>query len=61
MKKLIGYPVTWILYYLGDILSRTPNFNYTVYNKLMIWSSNVQNWCKLSSPWKKVMKGGIGV
>jgi len=52
MRKLIGYPTTWILFYLGDAISRIPNFNYNAYNKLMIWSSEVQDWSGLNSPWK---------
>jgi len=58
MKKLIGYPLAWALYYLGDLISRIPNFNYTVYKNLMIWSSDVQEWSGLKSPWKKVSEGG---
>lgn len=62
MKKAIGYTVAWVLYYLGDLVSRFPNFNYTVYSKLMISSGDVQDWAKLNSPWKKVNRnGGIGV
>jgi len=54
MRKTIGYPITWILYYLGDAISRIPNFYYPIYNNLMIWSSKTQKWSRLKSPWIKV-------
>lgn len=61
MKKLIGYSIAWLLYYLGDFVSRVPNFNYTIYSKLMCWSSDIQNWSGVKSPWKKVSNGGTEV
>ncbi len=51
-KKLVGFPIVWLLYYSGYLISRIPNFYYPVYNKLMIWSSEIQDWAKLTSPWK---------
>ena len=60
-KKIIAYPITWTLFWLGDGISYLMNTNYTywlypLYNKLMIWSGDIQDWGKLDNPWKKVEK-----
>jgi len=52
MKLLVIY----ILYYAGDLISRTSmvwfnGFGYGVYSKLMLWSSNLDTENKL---WKSV-------
>lgn len=52
MKKAIGFTFAWLFYYAGDLVSRFPNFNYLLYNKLMTWSNNIQDWAKVKSPWK---------
>lgn len=52
MKKLIAHPVTWLLYYLGD-LSYSLELPYSMYNKIMIWSLRVQEWGNLEEPWIK--------
>lgn len=51
MKKLIAHPLTWSLYYLGDISFKI-GIDYFIYNHLMVWSLYVQQWGGLSSPWK---------
>lgn len=58
MRKIIAYPLVWILFWIGDWISRTILFEkygnlYTIYNNCMIWSSNIQDWGKLKNPWKK--------
>lgn len=58
MKKIIGYPTAWILFWLGDFVSRIPNFNYSIYNALMIWSNNVQEWSVANGPWEYITNGG---
>lgn len=56
MRKAIGWLVSWTLYWLGDIVSRPMNFDcmfwlYPVYNRLMLWSSQVQDWAGNKAPW----------
>lgn len=58
MKKLIAYPLTWGLFYLGVFISNVRlldkgNF-YNLYSWCMIKSSEIQDWGKLNSPWKDV-------
>ena len=60
MRKIIGYTLTWILYGLGDLISRPMNrfdcmsWLYPAYNWLMLRSYDVQHWAGNNSPWKKV-------
>lgn len=54
MKKLIAFPLSWILFALGDFvwrvlcqcddLDRWVGIWYPPYNYLMIWSGNIQKW-----------------
>lgn len=59
MRKSIGCVVSWTLYWLGDAVSRPMNWFewawwlYPVYNKLMLWSSSVQDWNGGCGPWEK--------
>jgi hypothetical protein len=58
MKKLIGYILSWVLYCLGDLVSRPMNWFewawwlYPVYNRLMICSYDVQEWGGNFGPWR---------
>lgn len=62
MKKIIAYPITWGLYYIGDFTSKIiSKFDYpewiceigwNIYNSAMINSLLVQDWAKLSKPWE---------
>jgi hypothetical protein len=57
MRKFIGSIVSYILYWLGDLVSRPmQSFDwiwlYPIYNRLMISSILVQDWAKNSSPWR---------
>ncbi len=60
MRKIIGYILSWTLYWLGDIVSKPMNWFewawwlYPVYNRLMGWSLRVQDWAGNQGPWKKV-------
>lgn len=49
MKKLIAYPATWILYYLGSFIWN--EFKSMHYSKFHVWSYKVQEWGKLNKPW----------
>lgn len=49
MKKLIAYPIAWLLYYLGDFIWKA--FRSFLYSKFMVWSYKVQDWGKLTKPW----------
>ena len=60
MRKIIGYILTWVLYGLGDLVSKPMNWFdcmswlYPAYNWLMLRSYDVQQWAGNSGPWKKV-------
>lgn len=56
MRKNIGYVVSWSLYWSGDLVSRAMHFDsmwwlYPMYNRLMQWSSQVQDWADNDTPW----------
>jgi hypothetical protein len=58
MRKFIGYTVSWTLYWLGDLTSKPMNYLdwywlYPVYNCLMCWSADVQDWAGNTTPWHK--------
>ena len=52
------YLLSWLLFLIGDLLSKPMNtfeccdWLYHPYNKLMIWSSDIQG--KGAGPWKDV-------
>jgi membrane protein DedA with SNARE-associated domain len=57
MKKLIAIIGTYTCFYLGDLIGRPMyrkgfSFLYDVYQRLMKWSLNIQDWGGLSHPWK---------
>lgn len=56
MKKIIVHA----LYHAGDLVSRSFLFRfgwgYTIYNKLMTKSSDLQDKWKLNGPWEDVIK-----
>ena len=59
MKKIIGYILSWTLYWLGDLASKPMHYFdwgwiYPVYNRLMIWSTDVQDWSGADGPWGEV-------
>jgi hypothetical protein len=57
MKTIIGFIVAWILYWIGDTLSRVMTlsdelfFLYDSYNWCMTKSYNIQQWAGAKSPW----------
>lgn len=57
MKKLVGYILSWALYWLGDFISK-PMYSfdwawlYPAYNHLMFWSYDVQEWGGNHGPWR---------
>lgn len=65
MKKIIGWLLSWTLYYMGDAVSKVLNTNvvgnserlasivYPVYNWLMHRSDAIQNWGG-AGPWENV-------
>lgn len=58
MRKAIGWVLSWILYWLGDLVSKPMEWFdfwwlYPVYNRLMTWSLQVQDWCGNTGPWKE--------
>ena len=61
MRKNIGYVVSWTLYWVGDLVGRIMHFDamwwlYPVYNRLMSWSLQVQDWAGNDTPWHKISK-----
>lgn len=57
MKKIVAWPLTWILFWMGDLISRPMNYLdwawlYPAYNRLMIWSVDVQDWAGVNGPWR---------
>lgn len=58
MRRTIGYIVSWILFWIGDLVSKPMDrfdwaWLYPVYNRLMISSLLVQDWAKNITPWGK--------
>ena len=59
MKKLVGWLLSWLFFWLGDLVSRPMNWLecmwwlYPVYNRLMVWSYDVQKWGGDCGPWRK--------
>lgn len=58
MKKIIGFAPTWLLYYIGHLISLPMlkfdiGFLYTIYNNCMTTSEDIQKWSGLKSPWVK--------
>lgn len=58
MKKLIGYPTTWLLYYLGHYMCQLDNmlygklnFIYRAYQWCHTTSCDIQDWASLDKPW----------
>ena len=56
MKKLVAQAASEVLYYLGHWISfpmhwRYGHWIYPIYNKLMFWSSDIQEWGDTAGPW----------
>ena len=56
MKKIVAWPVTWLFFWIGDLISWVMNrFDWAwlnpAYQRLMVWSLDVQEWAGLTSPW----------
>ena len=55
--SIICYLLSWILFLVGDLVSKVMHLTedlghlYPLYNKLMIWSVNVQDFAGNKSPW----------
>lgn len=59
MKKVVGYILSWILYWLGDLIGRLMLWfdwwwMYPTYNRIMLWSGKVQDWAENIKPWSKI-------
>lgn len=58
MKRIVGYLASWALFWLGDITAKLMNHDplawlYPVYNRIMGWSVDVQDWSGVDGPWKE--------
>lgn len=56
MKKIFARIISELLYYLGDWISYPMHYLdwswlYPIYNKLMSWSCEVQDWAGNDKPW----------
>ena len=56
IKKSFAYIISWILFWMGDLISypmclKYMSWLYPVYNCLMTYSSIVQDWAGNSTPW----------
>jgi len=56
MKKIIAFIPVWVLFYIGDLISKTFNkldsiILYRLFSWCMVTSSNIQDWAKLKNPW----------
>jgi hypothetical protein len=62
-KIIVAWPISWMLYYIGHIISLVFTFNlpvynvlYPIYDRLMLWSIAVQEWYHPTKddyfPWK---------
>lgn len=57
--KVIAWLISWILYWIGHLVSIPMNkaevfgHLYPLYNRLMIWSFDVQRWAGNETPWKR--------
>jgi hypothetical protein len=59
MKKTLAFWLSITLFTLGDLVSKPMNkFDWSwihpMYNKLMTWSSNIQDQYKCNGPWQPV-------
>lgn len=59
LKKLIGFILSWFLYYIGHLTSQIMfktkwMILWNIYHYSMMWSMNIQDWAKNKTPWKKV-------
>jgi hypothetical protein len=57
MRKFIGYVISWVLFWIGDLVSKPMHYLdwwwlYPVYNRLMISSADVQDWSNANGPWE---------
>lgn len=70
MKSILGWLASWFLFCLGHIVSRPMQWDWTqrapqyafdvlyaAYNRLMLASSDVQEWGG-KGPWMRIHKGG---
>lgn len=66
MKKLVGYPVSWVLWTVGHALSKVMDVRYMAwiyhpYNRCMEASGDIQDWSNCDGPWSKAMYDGCEV
>lgn len=60
LKKVFAYIISHTLFWLGDLISKPMNwcevcaYIYPIYNRLMIWSSDIQDWAGNKTPWIKI-------
>lgn len=52
MKKLIGLPLSYLFYYLGDFVYSYELLPYSGYSFLMETSLEIQEWANLNRPWR---------
>jgi hypothetical protein len=63
MKVLTAYVVSFCCYWLGHGISRVMDNAvlyrlYPIYNRLMIWSGDVEEWAGIEFMWSEPVKAG---
>lgn len=55
MKKVVGIPLSYLFYYIGDIACRIRTlWGARLYQNSMHISGVIQDWCGADKPWKNV-------
>lgn len=59
MKKILARIASEVLYYLGHWISYPMHYFdwawlYPIYNRLMMYSNDIQDWAGNDKPWKKI-------
>lgn len=63
MKVIAAYVASFACYWLGDAISRVMNNKaacmlYPIYNRLMCWSGDVEEWAGIEFMWREPIKVG---
>jgi hypothetical protein len=59
IKKILARALSEMLYYTGHWISFPMHWFdwywiYPIYNKIMLWSSDIQDWAGNTKPWIKI-------
>lgn len=60
IRKIIAFPLIYLIYYIGDIWSKvaykfdTWEFAFNMYQRFMDWSVRLEEWNDTQYIWKKI-------